>query len=123
MTLPLSLQGSVHFSACFSELKLDEANLRRQLRCLDDERSRKRRAFVVMVGVDRCIFSGSFLCKVSCEEHEETFKSRVARKRGRYGATAWWRRAVEESSPSAAEGHAESEEQDGKTMHPRRCSL
>ncbi|CAK8989713.1 Extended synaptotagmin-2 (E-Syt2) [Durusdinium trenchii] len=119
MTLPLSLQGSVHFSACFSELKLDEANLRRQLRCLDDERSRKRRAFVVMVGVDRCIFSGSedakprgFLCKVSCEEHEETFKSRVARKRGRYGATAWWRRAVEESSPSAAEGHAESEEQE-----------
>eukprot|EP00434_Breviolum_minutum_P012919 symbB.v1.2.011387.t1/scaffold760.1/size164708/8 len=117
--MPLSEQGFVTFSASWSELKLDESNLRLQLRSLDDGFS-PRPAFVVLIGIDCCTFMDSkdgkdrdksrgYFCKTSCEEHEEVFKSRSARKKGRYGATAWWRRSPEPSAGAESESDEDQE--------------
>lgn len=130
--MALSQQGFVTFSGTWSELKLDETNLRRQLRRLD-ERCGRRPAFVVLIGIDSCIFMegkeeararakprGSYFCKTTCEEHEETYRSRSARKKGRYGATAWWRRStvVDVGRPGGPGSESDEEEEvEDNTVH------
>ncbi|CAE7356781.1 PCS1 [Symbiodinium pilosum] len=122
-------QGTLRLSARYVELKLDEFNLRRQLRALDGTLPHSA-AFVVLVGIDCCTFPderveedskkrGSFMCKVTCEEQEQVFRNRAARKQGRYGATAWWRlESSELSSPETSSSSALAEaEEDEETCH------
>eukprot|EP00439_Symbiodinium_sp_Y106_P086852 s78_g36.t1 len=124
-------QGMLRLSTGYAELKLDDFNLRQQLRALDGMLPQAA-AFVVLVGIDCCTFPdepveedakkrGSFVCKVTCEEHEQAFRSRTARKQGRYGATAWWRLDNSEQSslspPSPAVAGAEEDDEDCLTAH------
>ncbi|CAJ1446065.1 unnamed protein product [Effrenium voratum] len=107
-------QGTVTISSRWEDLRLEESNVRAQMRALDGTNLKSTPAFVVFVGIDSCIFKDSevsekkqsYTCKVSCEDHEDTVKSRRSRKRGRYGATAWWRRGFgegEEETPEEVE--------------------
>ncbi|OLQ04932.1 Glutathione gamma-glutamylcysteinyltransferase 1 [Symbiodinium microadriaticum] len=122
-----TLRLSTGYADCAKELKLDDFNLRHQLRALDGTLPQAA-AFVVLVGIDCCTFPdepaeedakkrGSFLCKVTCEGHEQAFRSRTGRKQGRYGATAWWRLDSEQSSLSPPSPAGAEEDEDCLTAH------